>query len=171
MSAIVLMPVLFIAVTLVGTIIQIRRMKRPPTRTQVIGILLDWGCLVIIGAGGIWAFIGHTVFADMVAASIGWPAGNPFQQEVALANLAIAVLGILSVWYTEKFRLAALTTYAIFMMGAGIGHIWQIITVHNMAVNNAGLVLWLDLGMPLVLWGLYLFNHHLASHEANPSLG
>ncbi|NLV28203.1 MAG: hypothetical protein GXY48_13760 [Methanomicrobiales archaeon] len=135
-----------------------------------IEILLSWIFLVIVGLGGIWAFIGHTMFADNVAASIGWPSGNPFQQEVALANLAIGILGILSFRITGSFRVATIIAYSIFMFGAGIGHIWQIRTTGNMAVNNAGPILWMDLLVPLVLIILYLLGQHLKHKEAHPSL-
>jgi NAD(P)-dependent dehydrogenase (short-subunit alcohol dehydrogenase family) len=45
-----------------------------------------------LGVGGVFGFVGHTVYADIAAASIGWPPGNPFQTEVAVANLAIGSL-------------------------------------------------------------------------------
>ena len=133
-------------------------------------ILLNWAFICIVGIGGIWAFIGHTLFAEQVAESIGWPAGNPFQQEVALTNLIIGILGILSVRIEGTFRIATLIAYTIFMMGAGIIHIWQITTVHNLAVNNAGLVLWIDLLLPVILIGLYLSSIHVSRNEARPSL-
>ena len=47
--------------------------------------------------------MGHTFAADEVAESIGWPTGNPFQTEVAVANLAIGTLGILS--YYSSFHI------------------------------------------------------------------
>src|SRR5215216_4271824 len=52
------------------------------------------------------AFIGHTVFASSTAASIGWPAGNPFQTEVAVANLAVGCLGVLCYWLKDNFWVA-----------------------------------------------------------------
>src|SRR3954453_7078522 len=42
--------------------------------------------------------LAHTVWADSTAVSIDWPTGNPFQTEVAVANLAIGVPGILCYW-------------------------------------------------------------------------
>ena len=43
-------------------------------------------------------FVMHVFFADEVAASIGWAAGNPFQMEVGFANLAIGVIGAATFW-------------------------------------------------------------------------
>ena len=49
--------------------------------------------LGVSGAIGMSNVLLHTVFADDVAATIGWPQGNPFQTEVGFANLAIGMLG------------------------------------------------------------------------------
>lgn len=165
-----LIPFIFIGVAILGAVIQILREPRAVSQSRMAEIFLNWAFVVIIGLGGIWAFIGHTVFAERVAVSIGWPSGNPFQQEVAFANLAIGILGILSVKIAGTFRIAALITYAIFMIGAGISHVWLIITVHNMAINNAGPILWLDIFMPLILIGLYWFCLKLKKSEDQPSL-
>ena len=165
-----LLPLLFIAITILGAGIQISRKKRSIPASEKIDILLTWAFLVIIGIGGLWAFSGHIFFADMVAASIGWPAGNPFQQEVACANLAIGTLGILSVKISGSFRIATLIAYAIFMIGAGIGHVWQVITAQNFAVNNAGPILLIDICMPPLLIGFYLMSINLKKKESQPSL-
>ena len=165
-----LIPFIFIAVTLLGAIVQISRTRTRVSQAKKAEILLNWAFVIIIGLGGIWGFIGHTFFADRVAESIGWATGNPFQQEVAIANLSIAILGILAVRIEGTFRIATLIAYTTFMVGAGVVHIWQIITVQNMAVNNAGPALWIDILMPLVLIGLYLISIHLARDEARPSL-
>ena len=170
MSLTELIPIIFIAITIIGAVVQISQERPRADHARAAEILLNWAFLVIIGIGGIWAFIGHTLFADQVAESIGWPAGNPFQQEVALANLLIGVLGILALRIPGTFRIAPLIAYAIFMVGAGIVHIWQIISVHNLSVNNAGMILWIDICMPIVLIILFLLTGWLQKHKAQPSL-
>ena len=40
------------------------------------------------------SFFGHLFFSDVVADSVGWPRGSPFQHEMAFANLAVGILGI-----------------------------------------------------------------------------
>jgi hypothetical protein len=165
-----LLPIFFIIITIIGAAVQIRYNWRRMTMAQGAEIFLTWSFVVIIGIGGIWGFIGHTLFADQVAESIGWPAGNPFQQEVALANLSMGILGLLSAKITGSFRIATLISYGIFMVGAGIGHVWQIIEAHNMAINNAGPILWIDLIMPGILIGLYVLTLYLKQKEERPSL-
>ena len=68
---------------------------------------LLWFLVIGVGLGSLWAFMGHAFVADDVAKSIGWPAGNPFQFEVALHNLAVGVLGILCFWLRGDFWIAA----------------------------------------------------------------
>jgi hypothetical protein len=69
--------------------------NQPRTKGRLVEIFLLWLLVITVGIQGIFAFIAHTVFADATAASIGWTAGNPFQSEVAVANLLVGVLGIL----------------------------------------------------------------------------
>jgi hypothetical protein len=57
----------------------IYRDRKPRTGKRVAEILLLWLLVVNTGFGGLYAFSGHLFAADEVAASIGWPAGNPFQ--------------------------------------------------------------------------------------------
>ncbi|MDD1727650.1 MAG: hypothetical protein LUQ50_01105 [Methanospirillum sp.] len=170
MSLSELLPVVFIVLAIIGAGIQISRERPKAGNAKMTKIFLNWAFLVIIGIGGVWGCFGHLFFADRVAQSIGWPAGNPFQQEVAFANLAIGMLGLLALRIPGTFRIATLTAYAVFMIGDGIVHIWQIVSAGNWSVNNAGLILWIDLIMPLVLIGLYLLGEKLQMREAQPSL-
>lgn len=41
----------------------------------------------------LWNRLAAAFFADSIANSIGWPAENPFQTEVAGANLGTGLLG------------------------------------------------------------------------------
>ena len=58
--------------------------------------------LGVSGAIGMFNVVAHTVFARDVAASIGWPAGNPFQTEVGFANMAIGIVGFACFWRTTS---------------------------------------------------------------------
>jgi hypothetical protein len=57
-------------------------------------VLLQHLLVVGYGPGGVFAFIGHRLRADEVARSIGWPTGNPFQEEIAWANLGAGIVGL-----------------------------------------------------------------------------
>jgi hypothetical protein len=97
------------------------------------------------------AFVGHTLRADDIARSIGWPTGNPFQYEVAVANLAFGVLGLLCIKFREGFWTATIVGYGVFLEGAACIHIREILQAGNWSINNAGPVLVIDVGFPILL--------------------
>jgi hypothetical protein len=150
---------LFVIVTLIGAGVQIYHKRNTVTRSGAAEILLVWFFAIQLGVAGIWSFLAHTVFAAQVAASIGWQAGNPFQQEVAVANLAIGVLGFLSVRMNRSFRLATIISFSIFMIGAGIGHVYQLVVFNDTAINNAGPVMYLDFIVPIIMILLYIIRY------------
>jgi hypothetical protein len=113
--------------------------------------------LGVSGAVGVFNVIPHTVFARDVAASIGWPAGNPFQMEVGFANLAIGIIGFACFWRYD-FWLPALTAKSVFAWGAGLTHLLDIVESGNLASNNAGPILAWDFLLPVVMITLYVLS-------------
>src|SRR5829696_6339528 len=95
--AIIFFPVLAIA----GAAVQLARSRQPRTLGHASEVLVVWA-----GIGGVIAFLSHTLLADQTARAIGWPTGNPFQSEVAVANLVVGVLGILCYWIRGNSWLA-----------------------------------------------------------------
>src|SRR4051812_18611662 len=101
---------------------------------------LEISLLYLFGIGvagsGIGGFFGHFFLSETVAESIGWPAGNPFQLEVAFANLAVGVLGFVAMSRRDGFREATVIAVTIFALGATIIHLRDIIETSNMAPGN-----------------------------------
>lgn len=123
---------------------------------RVANLYLSYLLPIAVGLGGVQAFLGHTFRAEHIARSIGWPTGNPFQSEVAVANLAFGVLGLLlCAKLRDGFRTATVLGYAVFLEGAAAGHVRQIVAVGNWSLNNAGLVLGADVLFPLLLIALW----------------
>lgn len=89
-----------------------------------------------VAAGGIGSFFGHLFLSDMVADSIGWPQGSPFQLEMAFANLAIGILGIVAAGRRDGFREATVIAVTVLGVGASIVHFLDIIATGNMAPGN-----------------------------------
>lgn len=87
-------------------------------------------------ANGIGGFFGHVFLSDYVAASIGWPGGNPFQLEVGFANLATGVMGLMAMGRRDGFREATVVAVTVFGIGATIVHIMDIVDTGNLAVGN-----------------------------------
>jgi len=94
---------LFFIVSLIVAAVHLYRDRQPRTGARMAEIFLLWLLVIDVGIGSVFGFIGHTVVADQAAASIGWPAGNPFQTEVAVANLAFGTLGLLCYWLRSEF--------------------------------------------------------------------
>ncbi len=90
------------------------------------------------GFGGLWNFTGHFFMSDMVAASTGWPAGSPFQHELAFYHLGSGIVGILCFWWRDRFWLAAGLAPSVFVYGAAIIHIREFLQNGNAAPANWG---------------------------------
>lgn len=100
-------------------------------------------------------FLGHIMYADEVARSIGWPLNSGFQMELAFAAMGIGVVGALG-FSRKSFWLPFIISKTTFMLGAGFTHIVHIIRFDNHSPNNAGIVLYWDFILPVVLIVLYL---------------
>jgi len=129
-------------------LIHVALQKQPRTRQRVADVLLQYAFAFPVGIGGIVGFIGHTMRAGPVAASIGWPAGNPFQYEVAVANLAFGVLGLLCLRFRGGFWIATAIGWSIFLLGAAVVHLHQIHIGQPYAPANAGAMLYFDIVAP-----------------------
>jgi hypothetical protein len=142
------------AVAIVAAMLHIAIQKQPRTMRMVSSSFALYIFSLPVGLGGLIGFAGHTIRAASVAASIGWPAGNPFQHEVAVANLAFGVLGILCIWFRGGFWRATAIGWGVFLLGAAGVHIHQIIIGQAYAPGNAGAILYFNILLPLLLWSI-----------------
>jgi hypothetical protein len=126
------------------------RNRRVPPATLVNGLVYLIGVAGIIGASG------HLLKADDVARSIGWPPGSPFQWEVGVADLGWGVLGVMCSSRGRDFWLATIIVSSIFLLGAAVGHVKQMVVAKNFAPGNAGAVFAADVLVPVFLIVLYL---------------
>ncbi len=147
--------------------------KRPVTGARVVEVVLLYLLVIFAGVGGVIGFLGHTFKAQEIALKIGWQP-SPFQFEVAVANLAFGVLGILCLWQPGGFRTATGLGYAIFLLGCASGHLKEMIMQGNLAPYNVGPVLWVnDLAVPSAILIVLWVRRHLAFPRADtpPSNG
>ena len=110
--------------------------KTVRSRERRLEVLLLYLFAIGVGARGIAGFFGHFILSDIVAELIGWPSGNPFQLEVAFANLAFGILGFVAVSRRDGFREATVITVAVFGVGATIVHLMDIVATGNLAPGN-----------------------------------
>ena len=114
----------------------IRLDKSSQSRERKLEIFLLYLFGVGVAGSGIGGFFGHYFISDSVAESIGWPTGNPFQLEVAFANLAVGILGIVAMGRRDGFREATVIAVTVFGVGATIVHARDIIETGNPAPGN-----------------------------------
>ncbi|MEQ9690516.1 MAG: hypothetical protein RLO48_12355 [Bauldia litoralis] len=139
----------FFVIGLVFSAVSLARRPAPRTAPVVVEALFKWFLFFSIGASYLYNAVMHTVFAEMSASFIGW-ANSPFQYEVGFASLGFAAVGFLATWRSFDMRLAAVLGPALFLWGAAGGHIYQMITAHNFAPGNAGIIFWTDILLPIV---------------------
>ena len=108
--------------------------------------MLSW----CVSATGVWGFFGHVFMSERAASSIGWKT-SPFQKEVGCAGLATGILGCLTPAVPSPFWGATVIAFSIFMLGAAFFHVVEIIKYKNYSRNNAGMMLWMDILIPLTL--------------------
>lgn len=112
--------------------------RGPTTRARLAEALVLYLLFFGYGVGGIWNFVGHFFMADTVAASVGWPPGSPFQQELAFYALGTGVVGLLTPWWRDHFWVAAAVAPSIFVYGAAFTHIEDYLVYGNTAPANWG---------------------------------
>jgi hypothetical protein len=143
--------VVLIAIAFVGATIHVLVRERQRSARRIAELFLLYLLVIPVGLGGILGFVSHTVRADQTARYIGWPAGNPFQLEVGVANLAFALLGIACIWIRGHFWTATCLGFSTFLLGAGAIHIREMRAEHNLASGNAGPILYLDFVLPVLM--------------------
>ncbi len=122
---------------------------RVNTRRRRLEVFLTY-MFAFSAAGGIAGGIGHLFASDLVAESIGWAPGSPFQLEMGFANLAVGVLAAIAVGRRDGFREATVVGGAILGVGAFTVHLLDIIQHGNLAPGNT-LINISNLGRPVVL--------------------
>jgi hypothetical protein len=143
----------FLVVGLIASAIAYASKPAPRTRAAMIEALFAWFLFFSIGVSYLYNFVMHVFFGDIAARFIGW-ANSPFQAEVGFASLGFSVVGFLAFGGDRGLRKAAVIGPSIFMLGAAGGHIYQMITAHNFAPGNAGVIFWTDILVPAIGFGL-----------------
>lgn len=146
-------PLTFLVIGLLTAAGRVLWLRRPAAESFLSQFLL-WAT----GVTFLYNFVMHVFFAEMAARFIGW-ANSPFQYEVGYASLGFGVVAILAHRKGWEIRLAAVLGPALFLWGAAAGHIYQMVTAHNFAPGNAGVIFWTDVFVPILgfvlLWLVY----------------
>lgn len=152
---------IWIALIVLLTIIHVYRSPQYRSFKGIIEAFLLYITVINVGVYSLWNFFANIFYSEEVAKLMGWGSGSPFQYEVGIAYLAFAVLGILCIWERGDFWFATIIGFSIFIFGIGIGHIEEHIKSHSKASGNAGLLLYFDLIMPIILLILMMIHRRL----------
>ena len=168
------MPFIVLSViALIGAAIHVHRDKQPRSRARTLEIFLVWWMVVGVGIGSVFGSMFH--FFDQVdtAKEIGFTNGDGgFQTEVGFGDLALGVIGIMCIWFRDRFLFAAVLVLSIMYLGDAYGHLHQMWVNDNHDPDNTGLVLWADFIQPLVAIGLYAGREWALRHpEAGAARG
>jgi hypothetical protein len=139
----------FLVIGLLFSAAAVARAPKPVSQPVMIEKLLSWFVFWTVGIAYLYNFVFHVFFGEMAARFIGW-SDSPFQLEVGTASLGFAAVGFLAAFRSFDLRLAAIVGPGIFCLGAAVGHIHQMITAHNFAPGNAGVIFWMDILLPLL---------------------
>jgi hypothetical protein len=150
----------FLVIGFLFSLVAIGRAPKPISAAVVVEKLISWHVFWAIGVCFFYNFVMHSFFGKVAAAFIGW-ADSPFQFEVGTASLGFSVVGFLAAFRSFDLRLAAIVGPGLFALGAGFGHIYQMITEHNFAPGNAGIIFYLDFLIPLIGFALLWLQHRL----------
>lgn len=148
------MPFIFFVAAAVVSAVARFPFEQPLTLHRALELFLLHALVVVVGLGGLFSFSGHVFRGRDVAEQIGWPSDNPFQLEVGAASLAFALLGVLSIWFAGVFWSATVIGFSLFLFGAGLVHLRDLLHAGNRSPLNAGVILWFDFGIPIALVGL-----------------
>lgn len=138
----------FFIIGLLAAFISIKRKVKPVPKELIYEELLAYYMLFAIGINNIVNFIFHVFFGNMAAEFIGWEQ-SPFQAEVGFASLGVGIAGVIAYRASFPFRFAAIIPPVVFSLGAAGGHIYQMIVADNYSPGNVGLVLPMDILIPV----------------------
>jgi hypothetical protein len=122
-------------------------------RNAIPETILAYILLFNIGFQGLLAGFMHWYgpTADKIAVKIGWLPKSPFQKEVAAADAAFGVLGILSFFIRDNFLVATVIGASFMLFFMGIGHVLDTKKSGNVSPYNAGSVVYFDLLLPIAM--------------------
>jgi hypothetical protein len=161
-------PIIFVvALGIIIPLIYVIIKKNDKSTVEIIDLFLLYQLVFSVGMGGLMAYYAHVFRSVSTAEYIGWPPGNPFQQEVGYANLAFGILGILCIWFRNNFWTAVIFGFSIWSLANAYGHIKQIQLVLNYAPGNAGIPLYLDVFLPILLLSLLITRSALTIQKTN----
>src|SRR5262249_46419615 len=156
----------FFVLGLLASAIALWRARPPRTFALMVEALFSYFVLFSIGFSYLYNFVFHVFFGKLAAGFIGWE-DSPFQLEVGFASLGFAVVGLLAFRGSFDLRLPGHSRPrppSPARRGAAGVHVYQMITAHNFAPGNAGIIFYSDVLVPIVGF-IFLWLQHRAARS------
>jgi len=145
--------VTFFIIGLIAAGISLLNKPKPLRIGEVSEAFLSYHLLFAIGINNLINFVFHVLFG------------------VGFASLGVGIAGVIAFKASLPFRFATLIPPWAFSLGAAGGHFYQMIVAHNFSPGNVGLVLPIDILMPIVGFVfLWLSYKHPQPGTANRNL-
>lgn len=154
----------FFVIAIICSLVSIFRHKGELTRSRIVEAIFKYYCFWVQGICWIYNGMMHIIFHKMAAGFIGW-ADSPFQLEVGVASLGMGIVGLIAIKKNFGLRLALIINSSVFLWGAALGHIYQIMIADNHTAGNAGLMLWSDFLIPVISIILLSFSYATSKAE------
>ena len=126
-------------------------------------IFLLYQMIFTIGITGVIGFMGHCIFFERTAQSIGWVPHRQFQFELGASELGWAIAGFLGILIRKPLYWLGISIIpATMYFLAGCQHMWEVVTIGNYAPGN----LWTgvaDFIVPLTLFVLFIWYFKVTS--------
>ena len=148
----------FLLIGLVAAVVSMIRQPKPLGISSVAEAFFSYYLLFTIGINNLVNFVFHVFFGDIAAKFIGWE-NSPFQAEVGFASLGVGIAGVIAFKASLPFRFATLIPPSAFSLGAAGGHIYQMIVAHNFSPGNVGVVLPIDIVIPVIGFVFLWLSH------------
>lgn len=142
------------AVTLISIALHLYNTRNKERRESIPEIVAIYTFGLAGWFGMMSGLFGHILYADEVAAGIGWPLNSGFQMELAFASIGIGLIGFMGFW-KRSFWLPFIIAKSTFMLGAGLTHVLHMIEYNNFSPSNTGIIVYWDFLFPIVLIALY----------------
>ena len=144
-----------IAVTIISITVHLLSTRNKELQESTVEII----AIYTIGLAGWFTIMsglfGHIIYADQVAAGIGWPLNSGFQMELGFAAIGIGLVGFLGFW-VRSFWLPFIIAKTSFMWGAGLTHILNMIQHGNFSPSNTGAIVYWDFLLPIFIIILFI---------------
>src|SRR5262245_53010240 len=143
------------AVGLATACVQITRSQQSLTIQSVSYVLLLHQFVVTFGLVGIIGIVTNVLYAKQQAIKLGW-AGGPFQIKYGFSQLSLGVLGVMAIWFSGYFWVAALVNMYVYGLSGLWTHTLQMTENHKFDAHNAGSIV-MDIAYMTFLTVLSIF--------------